>query len=143
MRHLRFFLATTLLAAALIPSTATAQNTGAAAVQLPSGTYLIVLGEADSVPRELVGEVRLVIDNSGGYRLLRNNNEVVVGKYTVEGNRLTLVDLSGQMACRDTEPAIYTWKVTDAGLVLEAVTDACLGRRRINTLRPMTKVKAD
>ena len=144
MRRLRFLLLTTLLATIVYSSSASAQNTSVtSAVQLPSGAYIVVLGEADSVPRELVGEVRLVFDNSGGYRVLRNNNEVVVGKYTVQGNTLTLIDVSGQLACRDDAPAVYHWKVTDSGLQLEAVTDPCLGRRRITTLRPMTKVKAE
>ena len=142
MRLFRFSIGVAVAGVIALPPSVSAQTQDASALPLPSGAYLIVINETDSVPPGLRGQFRLVFDSAGGYHLVRNEKELVVGKYTVQGNRLTLVDVSGQMACQG-DPALYIWKLTDAGLVLEAVNDTCRGRRYINTVRPLIMVKAE
>ena len=119
------------------------QNQAPTAIPLPSGAYLIVLTNADPVPAGMVGEYRMVFDTVGGFRVVRNGNDLVVGKYTVRADTLTFVDVSGEMACRGAPEATYLWKLGDNGLELVAVSDACEGRRRITTIHPLARAKTD
>lgn len=133
-----------LVATAGIPSGLQAQDPAPVAVQLPTGAYLVAIQPTDSLPTEMAGEWRIVFESGGTYRMLRDNGVVVLGTYRAEGERLILVDTSGDMACLDAPPATYLWKTgPDGTLTLSAVEDSCTGRQRLTTLRALVRAKKE
>ena len=146
MRSRPFMLAAGLVAfiAAIAPASVDAQNQTATAVQLPTGAYLVAIQPTDSLPTELAGDWRIVFEQGGTYRVLRNGGVVVLGEYRTVGDTLRLVDKSGEMACTDAAQATYVWKAeADGSLRLVAVEDACAGRQRITTLRALVRAKRE
>ena len=134
---------TALAALVSAPAGLNAQNTAPVAVKLPTGAYLVLVQPEDSLPPEISGEWRIVFENGGTYRALRNGAVVVMGEYKATGDTLRLVDVSGDMACTGTAgPATYVWKAAaDGSLTLVAVEDQCAGRARLTTLRALVKAK--
>ena len=61
----------------------------------------------------------------------------IKGKYTVEGDKITMKDTEGEMMC--TEEGIYTFSVDGDMMKLERVEDACAGRGDAAT-REFTKM---
>lgn len=144
MRFSTFLGLAALAAGTGIPSGLQAQDPAPVAVQLPTGAYLVAIQPTDSLPTEMAGEWRIVFEPGGTYRVLRDNGVVVLGTYRAEGERLILVDTSGDMACLDAPPGTYLWKTgADGTLTLSAVEDTCTGRQRITTLRALVRAKKD
>jgi len=53
----------------------------------------------------------------------------VSGKWEIRDDRLYLWDLSGPMACPESQTGIYDFTITDNTMILSLVEDDCLGRK--------------
>lgn len=98
-------------------------NLVAAAPAFPAGSY-------ES------GGITLKFDGSGNFAALKNGTSVVEGIYKTEGDKLTLTDLSGQIACPKEESGTYIWRSDKSALTLTKVEDACDERASDLTAHP-------
>jgi hypothetical protein len=113
---------------------------------LPPGTYSTTITEADvqGFPPEfipiLVGYWETEFTAGGTYIVRKDDNIVVLGRYTSNLATLVMTDLQGALACTD-EPGIatgvYRWSLENNVLVLSAVKDRCVGRQTVLTAHPM------
>jgi len=77
---------------------------------------------------------------AGRFQMSRNGAIVVNGVSAITGNKLTLVDQSGKLACKGTQQTgIYTFKLKGKTLTLKTVFDSCAARQVVLTSRPFTK----
>ncbi|MFN7117696.1 MAG: lipocalin family protein [Saprospiraceae bacterium] len=51
----------------------------------------------------------------------------IEGKYTIDGNKITIEDISGPNACPN-QKAVYTFALTETSNTMTRVTDPCEGR---------------
>lgn len=129
---------------------------GAAAWQelpAPVGDYAVTIALED-VPRDfpagatLIGRWRIGFGADGAYELERQDVGVVArGRAAVAGDRLTVTDESGPLACpagADGSPApgVYAWDLIDGRLRLAAIEEPCAERRLLFTTRLLTRYVA-
>lgn len=55
-------------------------------------------------------------------------SETVVARITEDGNRVTVVDTGGTLACPMTQPGEYTFACSDTELSFTVISDDCMGR---------------
>lgn len=87
-----------------------------AASALPAGDYA-------------AGPISLRFDGRGGLQVRESERVLVSGRYVVAGDRITLTDESGPMACADKQSrGVYRWTLTQGTLTFVVVDDPCEGR---------------
>lgn len=116
---------------------ATVRGRGSAAVtNFPRGTYVVTLAPADTGRAELAGSWDVTYAPDGRYTVRRNGETVVQGAYDLRLDELTTRDETGPRACAG--PGTYRWAVNARGeLVVGRLSDACEGRTRFLTGRPL------
>lgn len=111
------------------------------------GAYAVTIA-AEDVPPELIGGASLIgrwhieFNDDGAYLLARQDvGPLVRGALEVTGNRLTLRDETGVIACEpdpESDAATYEWTLTDNRLLLTAVAEECDRRRLLLTTRTLS-----
>ena len=111
------------------------------------GEFAVTIA-AEDVPPELVdgasviGRWRVTFNADGTYELGRQDVGLVAsGQFTSDGDRVTLRDETGVLACSssgDDEAAVtYRWEMTEGRLLLTAIEDPCARRRLLLTTRSL------
>jgi hypothetical protein len=111
------------------------------------GTFAITIA-AEDVPPELVdgasliGRWRVTFNPDGTYLLERQDvGRVASGQFTTAGDRVTLRDETGVLACvpanDDEGPVTYRWEMTEGRLLLTAIEEPCARRRLLLTTRSL------
>ena len=119
LRLLTFHL---LLASALLASPLLAKN------EFPTGTYTS-------------GDFAIVFNSDGSFRVSEKGEMVVAGRYTVQENRISLIDKQGRYACTVEGEGKYNWKQDGETLSFTKTDDGCPVRVRILTAQPLTRRK--
>lgn len=101
-----------------LPFTVLAQNTiaGDWKMQIPDETGKLM-------------DLKVSMKSDGTYTVdfgADGSNEIE-GKYTIEGDQITIEDLSGPNACPN-QKGVYKFAVTDTTNTMTKVTDPCEGR---------------
>src|SRR5262245_43395770 len=97
--------------------------------RIPAGTYDSRIEGTRSEPD---GDWTLAIDADGRFRLARDGQAAVTGRYESDDARVTFVDESGPMMCAaGATSGSYTWRLEERQLLLGAVADDCPSRRTI------------
>lgn len=115
---------------------------------LSPGTYTTTITEADippSVPPELipelVGQWEIELTEAGSYIVSKDNEVMVVGRYTSNPSRVVLTDLEGPIACLFPGGAtsVYEWTFGNDILSFSTIQDPCVGRMIILTAHAWQK----
>jgi hypothetical protein len=111
------------------------------------GVYAVTIA-AEDVPPELIegasliGRWRMTFGDDGAYVFGRQDvGDLVHGRFEVDGNRVTLLDETGVIACEagpDGATATYTWEMTEDRLLLSAIAEPCDRRRLLLTTRVLS-----
>lgn len=115
------------------------------------GTYSVTI-TAEEIPSSIPAEARGNIAGQWGmtfaaenqYRISKDGNVLVEGRFASTKEQLTLTDEKGPLACSPQsglETGTYKWSYEEKKLTLTAVEDGCEGRRFILTLHPWRKEK--
>ena len=108
------------------------------------GAYVTTLAAEDlpaNVPAEarnnLVGNWKITFSKKNKFQVSRDDKIVIEGSFTVTTERLTLTDEKGDLACAgaNNQSGTYRWSIKQKKLSLAAVSDNCIGRQFILTLR--------
>jgi hypothetical protein len=90
--------------------------TTAGAADLPRGDYV-------------AGDLTLRFERDGHFHVATAGKHYVDGTYAVAGDMLTLVDVSGEMACAKAQATgTYRWSLDGGKLRLVKIADACTER---------------
>ena len=111
----------------------------AAVVDFPRATYVVTISQ-DEVPRatDAVGTWELSFGPDGRYTVRHNGDLRVRGTYKLRLDEIAVGEETGSLACPG--PGTYRWMVDARGeLVLLRLSDACDGRGRLFTWRPMRR----
>jgi hypothetical protein len=116
--------------------------------EFPAGAFAVTIAFDDVPPTlidgaSLIGRWQIAFAADGSWQRSRQDvGELTRGGYTVEGERLTLRDQAGVLACGGGEDeadlAIYGWRLTAEGLRLTAEQEPCAARRLLLTTRTLT-----
>jgi glucose/arabinose dehydrogenase len=120
-------------------------------VRFPAGRFRISTTKAELPPvlADLAGDWELHFDADGRFELFylttTGPRPMDRGGYTVEGDRLTVIDdADAPMSCGRVEAAaatgVYTWQSRGQQLVLRTVADPCMGRRYGLSMKPLIRV---
>ncbi|MEW4529510.1 MAG: YbjN domain-containing protein [Maioricimonas sp. JB045] len=83
----------------------------------------------------------LELDGKGGAKLLRDGTVMVQSSYVTAGNRVTINDTEGDLACEGS--GVYQWQSGSDGLRFSKLDDSCEGRSEILSAGPWRPVKSD
>lgn len=117
-------------------------ETGTVAAGLAEGTYVHPSAQADPTVLRSGAEIEF----AGGRHTVRLDDEAMVeGRYTVEGDRITLTDERGLWICGPEErTATYTYTASGDRLTFAPVgEDPCKGRREGLTGEPWVRGEAE
>lgn len=107
---------------------------------LPPGTYTTTITEADIpssvTPQQipvLVGQWEIEFSEAGSLIVSKNNDIVVVARYTSGPAQMVLRDLEGPLACLFPGGAtgVYEWTFGNDLLSLSAIQDRCVVGRMV------------
>lgn len=105
--------------------------------RFPSGTYDTRIAGSRS---ELDGDWSLTFGPAGDYRVSRDGQLAMAGRYARDAGEITVTDESGPLKC---PPGLttgrYRWQSRGPGLSLSPLDDACAGRRALLTRQPFTR----
>ncbi len=103
-----------------------------------AGAFAVTIADED-VPLDLrdratvVGRWEIAFAD-GAWTLTRQDvGELANGRYDLDGDRLTLEERGGVLAC--TAPGVYRWRLDGDRLVLAAIEEPCAHRRLLLTTR--------
>jgi hypothetical protein len=124
--------------AALSAAVLVSVGPAAAAVAL-DGAYRTAVGGSGL----LSGTWTIRFDHGARYTITLNGTRAVAGRFAVSGNRVTLSDRTGPLACTGAvRDGRYTFAKAGRRLTLTAVRDACAGRRAVLSGRALTRASA-
>jgi hypothetical protein len=120
------------------------QETAGAALD---GAFAVTIATEDVPPdlidgASLIGRWQVTFTADGTYRLERQDvGPLATGQFATDGDRLTLRDETGVLACASGEAgegaATYRWEVVAERLFLIAVEEPCAKRRLLLTTRTL------
>jgi hypothetical protein len=139
-----------LLLCLMLPLTAYAQDQEAHAPL--QGEFAVTIAAEDVPPdlidgASLIGRWHITFSEGGAYVFRRQDvGPLVNGQFETDGDRLTLHDESGVLACAagqdDGAMALYTWRITGDRLQLVATEEPCARRRLLLTTRTLSLLVA-
>jgi hypothetical protein len=111
------------------------------------GEFAVTIA-TDDIPQDmidgatLVGRWRISFNADGSYTRARQDvGTLASGRFQIDGNRLSLTDESGLLACglaTGGDPgATYEWEISDDRLRLAAIDEPCAERRLLLTTRTL------
>jgi hypothetical protein len=114
-----------------------------AAGKLSPGTYRIDISNTHLLGGSLFGiwSIQFVPHSYYGYFVVHQNEQVVEGKDSIKGNKITFHDKSGTGACPGTGK--YKFKLSGKKLTFTLISDpkpACIGRKDVLTYGVFKKV---
>jgi hypothetical protein len=139
-----------LLLCLMLPLTAHGQDQGTNAPL--QGEFAVTIAAEDVPPdlidgASLIGRWHITFSEGGAYVFGRQDvGPLVNGQFEIDGDRLTLHDESGVLACAagldDGAMALYTWRITGDHLQLVATEEPCARRRLLLTTRTLSLLVA-
>jgi len=125
-----------LMAAALLLLAAFSHGGTAVRAQNFSGVTLTVNITSDDVTGldptvqvALIGSWTIAFDDNGGYAVGKDNTVTAAGLWQLNGNELTLTDVSGPLACSgDQATGTYAISYDGSTYAFTSIDDTCQGR---------------
>jgi predicted ABC-type sugar transport system permease subunit len=134
---MRRFALGALLTAAVVAAVTAASAPASRAASIGPHVYSTKI--AGAKPAVLNGTWRLTV-NRKSFSVARGTTFAVSGTARIVGNRITIHDVDGPLACRGAQATgVYSWRISGKRLTLTAVREPCAGRKTILT-RPFTQI---
>ncbi len=144
VRRLALLAATAVLLLVLVGFTAKPSSPRLGAYTMSVAVEDIPSSVPDEVRSNFVGKWEMTFAKGNKYRISKDNNVIIEGRFAATKERLTLTDEKGVLACTQQpgiETGIYKWSYKGKKLIFTTVEDGCPGRQYILTLRSWLREK--